>query len=151
MRIQEIINEIAQGSEINLFHGTLLKNLPSIQEDGLNGKYTKVRPGLIHLSNDPLQASEYFNNFGDGDGLLLSLSSGNLDQSKLGPDREDLMDLLGQRRSRKNWRDFTWRQSIRICGQCIYDGTVQPQLLTVVGYESNGNFIIVKRNLIDFM
>lgn len=130
-----------------LYHGTLLRKLSEIKQHGLSGEFTKVMPGNIHFASDRYQAAEYFNNMGEGDGLLLSVNSNELNLKNLGPDRDDLSDMIP---ARKDWRDYSWKQSLKICGQCTYKGTIEPSKITVEGYQLNGGYHKIKMPLKDF-
>ena len=132
-----------------LYHGMQLSKLNSLRTHGLSGDFAKVAPGFVHLSSDSGQAEGYFQNFGNGPGLLLSVQ--NLDTSLFGPDREDLADLLEQDDDERDWSDCTWMESLSICGQCTFHGSVPPNLITVEGYEHDGKFITIDMPLLSWI
>lgn len=115
----------------HLFHGTLASNLASIQEHGLSGAFTKTMPGCVHLAADEADARMYGNNFGEGPIVVLAVALKALDQSKLGPDREDLKDLLEQADDVRSWDEVGWLESLKLSGQCTYEGSIAPAHLLI--------------------
>lgn len=70
--------------------------------------------------------------------LVLAVYVKNLDASKLGPDEDDLDRILRQKNRRKEWHEFTWKQSLKLTGQCTYSGVIWPSMLYKVLDSRNG-------------
>ena len=115
-----------------LYHLTKTEYLPSIKTNGL----TPSDKGWVYLSDDEFTAQNYANGYDKGTSVsLLKINGRSLDISKLGPDDDDLKDILNQRASTKNWYDITWQQSLRLCSQMTYSGIILPRDILV---EKNG-------------
>jgi hypothetical protein len=123
-------------SKAILYHATALSNLESIREHGLSGTFGKLQEGCIHFTQDVCQAKGYFGHWNEGVCVLLSVKIADLPNlSALGPDREDLMDILDQEGDDRDWSDLDWRASLKLCGQCTYEGVVPSSILQVESYE----------------
>ena len=124
-------------SETRLYHVSSMARLASIRECGLNGEFTKVRPGFIHLGASAFQVGIYHGHWNEGPSLLMSVRIGDIDQSRLGPDREDLMDVLDQNGDDRDWDEIGWLESLRISGNCTYEGAIPVSALRVDSYVPN--------------
>ena len=113
------------------FHTTKLENLPSIMSRGLrplpDGKE------WVYLTDEEFTATNYGNMFERGTKVvMLEIDPRYLDESKLGPDDDDLSDILRQDRSNKRWTDLSWQESIRKCSQVTYVGIIPPKAIKPV-------------------
>jgi len=128
-----------------LYHCTRRENLPSILQHGLDptratdsGHTGRVKP-FIYLSHDPGYASAYDRGeIGDSTWVLLRIDVRGLDQRLLGPDDDDLADILDQEDIQKSWTNYTWLESLRICSQCTYRGVIPPAVLRVMDTHRYG-------------
>lgn len=121
-----------------LYHTTGLKNLPSIEKYGLDpekaagwsrvdGKMIEARP--IYLAVDQLQSEAYGSYFEGQRAVVLQIDVSQLDKDKLGPDDVDLPGMLDQEGDDREWNEVSWEESLKICGQCTYDGVIPPSAI----------------------
>jgi len=111
-----------------LYHCTPARLIPQIMEAGLQ----PGRKGWIYLTDCLDTAGNYENGF-DEPCVILQISTSELSLAHLGPDDDDVKDILGQQRSSRSWYDLTWRQSLALCSQCTYASEIPPRLLVVLG------------------
>ena len=124
---------------MKLYHATSCNNLENIKENGLSGEFTKVRPGVIHLACDILIAENYHEHWEQSDTIIFSIEIQDLDLSKLGPDREDLMDILEQNEDERNWSDIDWKESLELSNNCTYQGIIPFDKLNIEKIIENEN------------
>lgn len=113
------------------FHTTKEEYLPSIQQFGLrptpNGKE------WIYLTDEIWVARNYGNMFERGTSVILfEVDSRHLDESLLGPDDDDVRDILSQRHDNRRWYDLSWEESLKLCNQVTYIGTIPAKNLKVI-------------------
>lgn len=111
-----------------LYHATSKSNLESIKKHGINGDHTKVRPGVIHLTCDLHTAYGYHQHWEDNDTLIFAIDTSNLDNKLLGPDREDLMEILISNDDGRDWDEIEWEESLLLSGNCTYEGFIPFEL-----------------------
>lgn len=109
-----------------LWHCTSARRLVSIQRHGL-----RTGPkGWSYLSNCRDTAANYENAF-DEPTVLLAIDGAALDRSLLGPDDDDVADILNQNRDDRRWNDLSWNESLDLCSQCTYSGHIPPSAIRV--------------------
>jgi hypothetical protein len=110
------------------WHCTPASRLPGILGRGLvpGGK------GWVYLSDCRETAANYCGMFHPERTVVLRIAGAALDEALLGPDDDDLADLLDQRRSGRRWHDLGWRESLAVCSQCTYAGTIPPGAIAVL-------------------
>ena len=112
------------------FHTTKAENLQSIMSHGL--RPISGGKDWIYLTDDDFTASNYGNMFDQGTKVaMLEIDSRYLDENKLGPDDDDLEDILRHQKSRKHWDDLSWQESLRRCSQVTYSGIIPPIAIKV--------------------
>jgi hypothetical protein len=142
MLISEILAEARTGFA-TLYHCTSAANWPSIQQFGLDpARATRSSDGApspaghpLYLAADQGHAAGYANDAHrnePGPWLILAVAVAQLDRTRLGPDDVDLPVILAQRRSRKRWDECPWTESLRLSGQCTYDGIIPAAALRLV-------------------
>ena len=67
---------------------------------------------------------------------LLKIDPKHLSIELLGPDDDDLQDVLRQQGDHRNWDDLDWREGLRKVSQCTYRGIIPPNAVRVVGVET---------------
>jgi hypothetical protein len=118
----------AAGVEGKFYHITRRRNLRSILEHGLDPE--KSEKGMVYLSPDLGHVRAYAgSHFGGDASVVLEVDAAMLDAGLLGPDDDDLQDMLEQEGDGRDWRDVPWDESVRMTGQCAYRGRIPPQAL----------------------
>ena len=118
----------AAGVEGKFYHITSRRNLRSILEHGLDPE--KSAKGMVYLSPEVGHVRAYAgSHFGDDASVVLEVDAAMLDVGLLGPDDDDLQDILEQEGDGRDWRDVPWDESVRMTGQCTYRGRIPPQAL----------------------
>jgi hypothetical protein len=116
MKTKEVINFI-------LYHGTS-ESADKIREYGL---ISGGQHDVIYLTDNPQLALEYAESDQDRTGynniVLVSVNIKNLDKSKLYGDIDH-----------SNIED--WRESLRETDQCIYQGSIPPNVLKIEDYTN---------------
>lgn len=97
----------------------------------MHGLSPKIAGQKIYLSHDLYQTAGYDAQH-DGKTVILKVDIRNLDLSLLGPDDDDLQDILSQQRSPRVWQDISWSESLKLSGQCTYDGVIPPHAIAVL-------------------
>lgn len=122
-----------------LYHCTLTKNLPSILDHGLDPKRSRSQAyQSIFLAGDLSKAEDYANDYHhsgeEGSYTILAIKLRALDKTLLEPDGDDLPDMLWDMgiHDRGAWKHYSWRQSLRITGQCSYAGVISPAAINVI-------------------
>jgi GNAT superfamily N-acetyltransferase len=117
-----------------LYHLTPAKNLDSIREHGLDPG--EAGEEWIYLAADGLHAAGYDAKFQGQEVVLFSVSVDDLDGELLGPDDVDLQAVLNQEPEvaeehdgKDFWRDYDWRESLEISGQCTYGAAIPWNVL----------------------
>lgn len=127
-RMRNWINLFETFEELtHLYHVTPRSNLESIKHNGLNPAHSKWSDA-VYLAGDSLHAMGYIGHHKNDDCVLLVININDIDENKLHPDDVDLPDSLGDP---DEWENFDWKESIQICGQCRYDGTIPPEAIEV--------------------
>jgi hypothetical protein len=90
------------------------------------------RKGWKYLTDCLDTAGNYENGF-DEPRVILQISTSELSLAHLGPDDDDVKDILSQQRSDRSWYDLTWRQSLELCSQCTYASEIPPRMIAVLG------------------
>jgi hypothetical protein len=118
-----------------LYHLTDESRLPSILRDGLDPRKTEGASELVYFASDKHTAIGYAGHHGDriSKPVLLSVEVRSLWSCDLGPDDCDFPDALGSERLERGrpWYQYSWRESLRICGQCAYSSVVPPKHIRV--------------------
>ena len=117
-----------QAVPVFFWHCTPMSRLPGILGRGM----VPGDKGWIYLSDCRGTAENYAGMFHPETAVVLRIAGAALDEARLGPDDDDLADLLGQRRGGRRWHDLGWRESLAVCGQCTYAGTIPPAAITVL-------------------
>ncbi len=137
------------GPELVFYHATRRAYLPSILEHGLDPDRRQLgfgsRGSWIYLGIDRGQIATYSHVMPDGDGIVLRVDGRFLDPALLGPDDDDLTDILRQlEREDDNpwegmtWRDVSWEDSLMLTGQVTYSGVIPPEAITIAGERTIG-------------
>jgi len=118
----------AAGVEGKFYHITRRRDLPSILERGLDpGKSAK---GMVYLSPDLGHVRAYAgSHFGGDASVVIEVDAAMLDAGLLGPDDDDLQDMLDEEGDGRDWRDVPWDESVGMTGQCAYRGVIPPRAL----------------------
>lgn len=110
------------------YHITRRRDLPSILERGLDPE--KSEKGMVYLSPDLGHVRAYAgSHFGGDASVVLEVDAAGLDIGLLGPDDDDLQDMLDEEGDERDWSDVPWDESVRMTGQCAYRGVIPPQAL----------------------
>lgn len=129
IKLKSLINEGRMPKKF--FHTTKSENLSSIMSRGL-----RPLPGgkeWVYLTDEEFTATNYGNMFPQNTKVvMLDIDPRYLDESKLGPDDDDLSDILRQERNHKRWTDLSWEESLRKCSQVTYSGIIPPKAIKFV-------------------
>lgn len=112
----------------HLWHVTAAKNEASIKKHGLDPSKAGRH---VYLALDEAHASGYDAFFPGESVILLKIDVRGLDEGLLGPDDTDLPDILAQDDDERDYRDVSWRESLRMCGQATYDGVIAPRFIHI--------------------
>jgi hypothetical protein len=114
---------------MRLYHLTLSENLDSIRWNGLNPGISK-RP--IYLAENPGHAGAYEAQFAGREVVLLEVNMDVLDPDRLGPDDDDMLDLMEQAGDERSLSEITWQESLERSGQVTYSGRIPYSAIRVV-------------------
>jgi hypothetical protein len=121
----------AAGVEGKFYHITRRRSLESILEHGLDPE--RSAKGMVYLSPDlghvRAYAGSHFGEGGASSSVILEVDAAMLDGDLLGPDDDDLQDMLDDEGDGRDWRDVPWDESVRMTGQCTYRGVIPPRAL----------------------
>lgn len=123
-----------------LYHGTTMDHIAEIKTDGLVPDRSESSLSAVFLASDAHTAGNYaYNDFGDA-GVILTIDMGKLDWDQFGPDNYELPDLLRDIDDDDpcfglDWHECDWRDSLRICGQVAYHGTIPPS--AIIAYSEH--------------
>jgi hypothetical protein len=138
MRYAELTEAPRWKTPTVLYHCTLAQNVPAILEQGLDPKRSRTQAyQSIFLAGDLWKAEDYAHSQHSGKAgpyTILAIKLAALDKSLLEPDGDDLPDMLWDMGIHDSgaWKNYTWRQSLRIAGQCSYAGVIPPSAITVI-------------------
>lgn len=139
MRYTELLAEALRWKTPTvLYHCTLTKKVPAILAQGLDPKQSRTQDyQSIFLAGDLWKAEDYAHSRHfdeEGPYVILAIKLTALDKSLLEPDGDDLPDLLWDMgiHDRGAWKQYSWRQSLRIAGQCTYSGVIPASAISVV-------------------
>src|SRR5439155_17284650 len=111
-------------------------DVPSILKNGL------LPDPWIYLTDDEHTGWNYGNMFvvsgaynAPVEVALLRIDPKHLSLRLLGPDDDDLQDVLRQEGDHRDWDDLDWHESLQKVSQCTYRGLIPPSAITVVGVE----------------
>lgn len=137
----DLVEWVGKMMPTHLYHGTYRSNIPSIMKDGLKPEYSQSSLEAVFLAVDVHTARNYeghhMDQTGDHDWVILEIDTNKLITSQFGPDNYELPDMLVELDEDDpcyglDWRDVSWNDSLRICGQCAYYLTIRPQAITVI-------------------
>lgn len=135
----DIVEEGRLPPVATLYHLTRLETVPSIKTNGLQPSYSQAPthyPRAIYLSGDMTHAGAFagaFHKASPATGyVLLTVNVADLDPQLLGADDADLEKVLADRGGRREWTQVSWRESIRLCGQCTYRGWIKRESIEVL-------------------
>ena len=131
IKLKEIINKMPK----YFYHLTPTMNMNDIMKNGLKPN-SKNKP-WIYLTDDIYTAENYGNMYANlyGDGVkvtLLKINSTGLNDKKLGPDDDDLQDILQQNGDDRYWSDVDWKESLKILSQVTYEGIILPRFIEII-------------------
>lgn len=127
---EDVIEEGFRPKRRVLYHGTSASKAEQIKLEGLK----PGKKGWSYLSSDPGQAYIYGDSPHQDDGtspVLFEVNIDALDESKLGPDDDDVRELLRDEDDDREWHELTWKESLDLSGQCTYSGIIPPSALRV--------------------
>lgn len=134
---------------MKLYHGTLLKHLPSIQRDGIrprgkrkgNWKEYPSRHDMVYLTSAYAPFFAMCANAG-GDPLVLEIDTDILDKTNFYPDEDIISQSISQNEKKplkevhKQVREHLtayqqyWQLSLEKIGNCCYRGIIPPAAIT---------------------
>jgi len=112
------------------FHTTKEEYLPSIMKNGLHPQ--KGGKEWIYLTENQYTAQNYGNMFDRGTKVvMLEIDPKQLDENLLGPDDDDLSDVLHQESDVRRWYEISWQESMKKISQVTYSGVVPPRAIKI--------------------
>jgi hypothetical protein len=136
-RAMRLLRAAGKKPALKFYHITRRRDLPSILERGLDPE--KSEKGMVYLSPDEGHVRAYAgSHFGGDASVVLEVDAAGLDYDLLGPDDDDLQDVLEQEGDERDWSDVPWDESVRMTGQCTYRGRIPPQALRALPDDAGG-------------
>lgn len=119
---------------VGLYHGTTLTNFIQICHDSA----IQTSFGVVYLTQSFEKAFDYAVQNDPSCGVILQLQ---VDSINLKPDYDDLdniWDYISEEDedewAAKDLDNLTWEDTIKLCGQCYYEGAIPTNLITGVKF-----------------